>query len=78
MLMQKWLVLPLPAPSDFCAKTDQAAQPICRSTPYPVMIIRKPTASDQVPVALMHVTVTITCNADQGRKACGSLSRHWL
>ena len=59
--MQKWLVLPLPAPSEFCAKNDQ---PSCRSTPYPVMIIREPTASDQVSLALshVHVTVKITCN----------------
>ena len=47
-LVQKWLVLPLPTPISFCEGPEQAAQPSCRPTSYPVMIIREPVTPNQV------------------------------
>ena len=47
-LVQKWLVLPLPAPINTCEGPEQAAQPSCQPTPYPVMIIREPVRPNQV------------------------------
>ncbi len=47
-VVQKWLVLPLPTPINNCERPEQATQPSCRPTPYPVVIIRQPVTQNQV------------------------------
>ena len=46
--VQRWLVLPLPAPASMCTQPEQGTTSPCRPVPYPVMIIREPAASSQV------------------------------